>query len=143
MGWWQVVRPFAPWVAVILAFILAWNCGAGRAKDKMRGKVADAEAATRLVEAERDILREALDSWAADLEASNQRVAAKAEAFDLWVEAFEVEADRTRIALASSYAIRVEEARAETSELRTRISEMEPGEACCEALGEVAHALDP
>lgn len=141
MGWWTVVRPFAPWIAIVLAFALAWNCGAGRARDKMRAEVAEAEADAKLARAERDVLREALESWAADLRESNARVLEKAEAFDRWAGELETVVDEQTNRLASSYARHVEEARAETSELRSRVAEMEPGAACCEALEEVGHAL--
>jgi hypothetical protein len=143
MGWWSVVRPFAPWIAVVLAFAMAWQCGASRAKDKMRADVAEAEAETKLRAAERDVCTEALAAFRLDLKESNERVLARAEAFDQWADQLErlTEADRQR--LAASYARNVERERAENAELRERISGMAPGEACLEMVREVADGFDP
>jgi hypothetical protein len=84
----------------------------------MRADVAEAEAETKLRAAERDVCTEALAAFRLDLAESNERVLARAEAFDQWADQLErlTEADRQR--LAASYARNVERERAENAELR-------------------------
>jgi len=141
MGWLPLAKKLAPYIAIVLAFAFAWQCGSSKTANKMRGDVAQAEADAKLARAERDILREALEEFRRDVVESNERVIAKAQKFDDWASQLETVVDEQSNRLASSYARRVEEARAETSELRERVAEMKPGQACCAALEEVTDVL--
>jgi len=140
--WLIVVRKFAPYAAVVLVLIMAYQCGSNRASKKSAAKVAAAEAETAIEQRAREQCDARLSSLQSDLDAANARAMVDKEIYLAREQELQDIADEERLRLAGSYARALENAKAESRELRVRIAEMEPGEACLEVMREVAHGLD-
>jgi flagellar biosynthesis/type III secretory pathway M-ring protein FliF/YscJ len=86
MGWWLVVRPFAPWVAVLLVLVLAFQCGSSREAKKSHFKISELELKAKTAERDRDTWKDRHEQLKADLDASNERAVAQAEEYAQRVE---------------------------------------------------------
>lgn len=134
---WKWFRLLAPLIAVLLFLVLIYNFGRNRGIEDLataRADITQLKAECAQVKVERDQARR-------DLEAANLKVLANAANYRTLERELRDAADAERIRLASSYGRALEEARAESAELRDRVASLEPGEACLVVMREMADAM--
>ena len=134
---WKWFKRLAPVLVVALLLVLIYNAGRSRGA----ANLTEVRAEAALVATQLDQAKIERDQARKDLDDANLKVIERAAAYTQLERDLREAADAERARLASSYARALEAAHAESAELRERVADLAPGEACLVVMKEMSDAM--